>query len=135
MSPTINYGGLVVVFKTPFSQVGNNSIIVFRDPRGNPGTYIHRVVAVTHDCGGSNTTAPSSVCFVTKGDNEKTNPTVDPWVVTQQYYLGQVILVVPYAGYVSPMLWGFKGLAALLPIAFVLFLALFFTTARRRTGG
>lgn len=114
MSPTLNYGDLAVIYRMPFPSIGPGSIIAFHDPRGNPGIVLHRVVAVV-DCGGS-------TCLVTKGDNNATNPTIDPWNVTANDYIGDAVLVVPYLGYISPALWGFNGISALLPVS-VVFLA------------
>jgi len=111
MSPTLNYGDVAVIYRTPFSSLGVGSIVAFHDPRGNPGIIVHRVVAIT-ECGGAE-------CFVTKGDNNATNPTADPWNVTQGDYIGQAVLIVPYLGYISPALWGFNGLDALLPVSLV----------------
>jgi len=126
MSPTINYGSLVVVYRPSFSSISAGDIIAFHDPRGNPGTIIHRVVSL-EECG-------TSTCLTTKGDNNATNPTPDPWVVTEQDYVGKVILVVPFAGYLSPALWGFKGLSVILPIAFDVFIFTFVGVARTKTG-
>jgi signal peptidase I len=111
MSPALNYGDVAVIYRTPFASVGVGSIIAFHDPRGNPGIIVHRVVAVAL-CEGTR-------CFVTKGDNNATNPTIDPWNVTEGDYVGRAVLVVPYVGYVSPALWGFNGLTALLPVSLI----------------
>ncbi len=118
MSPTINYGDLAITYKTPFQNLKVGEIIVFQDPRGNPSTYVHRIVAIVTCQGGAR-------CLETKGDNSATNPTKDPWNVTQNYYESQVILIVPYAGYLSPSLWGLSGPAAALPIVFVVLLVAF----------
>jgi signal peptidase I len=132
MSPTLNYGGLAVIYRVPFSSIGPGSIIAFHDPRGNPGILLHRVVAVV-DCG-------ASTCLVTKGDNNATNPTTDPWNVTANDYIGEAVLLVPYLGYISPALWGFTGISALLPIS-VVFVAVVgislveHTSGRRKDGG
>ncbi|HMD78816.1 MAG TPA: signal peptidase I [Nitrososphaerales archaeon] len=109
MSPTINYGDVAVLYKAGFSGVGPGAIIAFHDPRGNPTIVVHRVVKVVN-CG-------DATCLVTKGDNSQTNPDDDPWNVTQADYVGSVILVVPYVGYISPALWGFNGYYALLPVS------------------
>jgi hypothetical protein len=50
--------------------------------------------------------------------------------VAEQDYLGKVVLVVPLAGYLSPSLWGFKGLSAYLPIASVALLLVSVNIAR-----
>ena len=117
MSPTINYGAIVITYPTPFTSLHVGDIIVFHDPRGNPGIIVHRIVGVS-TCGGA-------MCVQTKGDNHITNPTPDPWNVTARYYLSQVMVVVPDAGYLSPALWGFGGSLSVLPLSFVAILALF----------
>ncbi|MDG7007218.1 MAG: signal peptidase I [Nitrososphaerota archaeon] len=111
MSPTINYGDLALTFRTPFSTLHVGDIAFFHDPRGNPGIIVHRIVW-EGTCGGE-------LCFRTKGDNNVTNPTPDPWNLTAPYYLSQVFLVVPFVGYLSPAFWGFRGVDVLLPYAFI----------------
>ena len=112
MSPTINYGDAVMVYRAPFDSLQAGDIIIFNDPRGNVGATIHRIVAVEDDGSGS-------TYILTKGDNNVTNPVIDPWKVTQQYYLSKVLIVLPLVGYTSPALWGFSGLSAFLPITLV----------------
>ncbi len=114
MSPTINYGWVVMIYKVPFQQLHVGDIIVFNDPRGNPDVIVHRIISA-NSCNGQ-------LCFLTKGDNNQTNPTPDPWNVTQSYYIGKVIAIIPYLGYITPALWGFRGLTALLPVTFVILL-------------
>jgi cytochrome c-type biogenesis protein CcmH/NrfF len=58
-------------------------------------------------------------CLVTKGDNNATNHSPDPWNVTQNDYIGGAVPLVPYLGYVSPAFWGFGGASALLPVSAV----------------
>jgi len=111
MSPTLNYGDVAVIYKAPFSSLGPGSMIAFHDPRGNPGIMVHRVVSIVA-CGGAG-------CLVTKGDNNATNPTTDPWNVTQADYIGEVVAIIPFVGYLSPALWGFSGASALLPVSVV----------------
>ncbi|MDG6929005.1 MAG: signal peptidase I [Nitrososphaerota archaeon] len=123
MYPTVDYGWAVVVFRVPFDQVHNGSIIVFHDPRGNPTLIVHRVVAI-NSCGGS-------PCFETQGDNRKTNPTPDPWNVTRQDYVGEVVAIAPYAGYLAPTFWGFSGVYRLLPVLFVILLVALVVNVRR----
>jgi signal peptidase I len=123
MSPTINHGDAVMVYGVAFHSLHAGDIIVFKDPRGGSQTIVHRIVAVQDDGNGS-------TYLLTKGDNTNTNPTIDPWKVTQQYYLSKVILVVPLVGYISPALWGLSGFSAILPIAFVVILLLLFSSLR-----
>ncbi|MEM3670462.1 MAG: signal peptidase I, partial [Thermoprotei archaeon] len=127
MSPTINYGWIVVIYRVPFQQLHAGDIIVFNDPRGNSGVIIHRIVSA-NDCNGQ-------LCFSTKGDNNRTNPTPDPWNVTQNYYIGEVIAIIPYLGYLTPALWGFRGLTALLPVTFVILLVALLLVAKRMLKG
>lgn len=124
MSPTINYGDAVLTYRVPFNSISSGDIIAFRNPNDPSITIIHRVVAVK-DAGGV-------IYFETKGDNNKTNPTIDPWNITSKYYLSEVVLIIPYAGYLSPALWGFSGAEAFLPIFFILLLAALFSLMSRR---
>lgn len=117
MSPTINYGDVAVTYRAPFSSLRVGDIIFFHDPRGNPGIIVHRIVSV-EACG-------SAICLGTKGDNQATNPTPDPWNVTASDYLSQVVFVVPLVGYLSPALWGFGGVRVVIPLSFIFVLGLF----------
>src|SRR5712692_3980398 len=126
MSPTLNYGTAVVVYRSSFANLNAGDVVVFHDPRGNPGTMIHRIVSIQICSDGQ-------VCAVTKGDNKFTNPTADPWNVTERFYLGKVIAYLPYAGYLSPALWGFSGILAGFPLA-VIFLSVVFVAVIRQTG-
>jgi signal peptidase I len=98
MSPTIDYADAVMVYKTSFDSIEVGDIIVFKDPRGVPTTVVHRVVAVN--------TSGSATFLLTKGDNNLTNPTIDPWQVTEEDYISKVVATIPSAGYISPSLWG-----------------------------
>ena len=123
MSPTINYGDAALTYKAPFTSLHVGDIVFFHDPRGNPGVIVHRIIG-EGTCGGQ-------LCFQTKGDNNSTNPSADPWNLTAPYYLSQVILVVPAVGYVSPAFWGFKGLLVAVPVSFVALLAFFVAYGRK----
>ena len=101
MSPNMNYGDAFIVYRSDFNSLKPNDVVVFKDPRGNPATVVHRIISV-------NLSAPEPY-VITKGDNDQTNPTEDPWQLTNQYYNGKVILVIPYVGYLSPALWGLNG--------------------------
>src|SRR5271157_525025 len=122
MSPTINCGDLTVNNLEPFNALSVGNIIAFHDPRGDPGIIIHRIV--------SRTTCGMETCFVTKGDNNATNAVPDPWDVSQKDYAGRVILVIPFLGYASPTLWGFRGGLILLPLGFVFLLVLFLSVEK-----
>jgi signal peptidase I len=126
MSPTLNYGTAVAVYRYSFASLRPGDVIVFRDPRGNPGILVHRIVSV-------GVCPDGQFCAVTKGDNNSTNPSPDPWTVTNQYYLGKVITYLPYAGYLSPALWGFGGLQAIFPLALI-FLSVAFVSVIRKPG-
>jgi signal peptidase len=121
MSPTLNYAGVAVILKVPYSSLEPGDIIAFHDPRGNPGIIVHRVVSVV-ECESNGLTTPST-CLVTKGDNNVTNSDTDPWNVTQSDYIGKVVMIIPYLGYISPALWGFTGPSALLPVSVIMLAA------------
>ncbi|MDH3365501.1 MAG: signal peptidase I [Thermoplasmata archaeon] len=118
MSPTIDYGDAVMVYKVSFDSLDVGDIIVFKDPRGIPLTVIHRVVEVD--------TEGSHRYLLTKGDNDLTNPTIDPWEVTEEDYISKVILMIPAAGYISPSLWGTGGLLVVLAITAVVLVVFLF---------
>src|SRR5487761_320900 len=122
MSPTIDYGGVVVIYKVPFSGLRPGDIIVFHDPRGSSLIIVHRIVETLPNCPVS-----GSTCLVTKGDNNATNPSPDPWNVTQQFYVGKVMLIVPYIGYLLPSLWSSEGPLAYGPIILVVVAILLLT--------
>ncbi len=124
MSRTINYGDLTINFIAPFNTLKAGDVIVFHDPRGGPVLITHRIVAVT-SCGGQE-------CLITKGDNNLTNPTPDPWTVTKADYVSMVVLVVPFLGYISPSLWGFSGILVILPLGMMALLVLFLVAARSK---
>ncbi len=117
MSPTIDFGGLVVTYRVPFATLKPGDIIVFHDPLVYPDIIVHRIVGTIPNCPNL-----GSECLVTKGDNNVTNPSPDPWNVTQQYYVGKVILIVPYLGYLVPSIWSSEGPLAYAPIVFVIML-------------
>ncbi len=123
MSPTINYGDVALTYRSSFSSLQVGDVVFFHDPRGNPGIIVHRIV--------SEGTCDGVLCFRTKGDNGVTNPSPDPWNLTAPFYLSQVVLVVPFVGYLSPAFWGFRGWEVLLPFLFVI-LVLFFVAYGRK---
>lgn len=102
MSPTIDYGDAVMVYKVSFNSLHAGDIIVFKDPRGSDQTIVHRIASVEVN--------GSSRCLLTKGDNDATNPTIDPWKVTSHFYISKVVVIVPAVGYISPSLWGTTGI-------------------------
>jgi len=118
MSPTIDYGDAVMVYKVPFDNLDVGDIIAFKDPRGVPLTVIHRVVEVEVN--------DSTRYLLTKGDNDLTNPTIDPWQVTEEDYISKVVAIIPEAGHVSPSLWGSSAVFAVLGIIVVVLVILLF---------
>jgi signal peptidase len=127
MSPTINFGGFVLTYKAPFNTLKPGDIIVFHNPMGPSGDIVHRILYTIQNC-----PTAGSDCLVTKGDNNATNPRQDPWNVTQQEYVGKVILVIPYLGYLAPTIWSAEGPLAYAPIAFIV--SLVWLTAYIRNG-
>ena len=128
MSPTMNYGTVGMTYHTPFQDLKVGDIIAFHDPNGTPITIVHRIVAIV-SCENGNR------CLETKGDNSMTNPKKDPWNVTQTEYEGQVILIIPYVGYISPALRGFGGATVALPIIFIVLLVGFVSLIRGQKTG
>lgn len=124
MSPTINFGGFVLTYKPSFDSLKVGDIIVFHYPFGGQSFVVHRVVGIVQDCPVS-----GSYCLATKGDNNATNPSIDPWNVTEQMYVGKIVLVVPYVGYFLPSLWPADGIFAYAPMAMVALAAILFSFA------
>jgi signal peptidase I len=124
----MNYGDLALTYRVSFASLQVGDIVVFHDPRGDPQVVVHRIVSEGM-CG-------DQLCFQTKGDNDFTNPTPDPWNLTAPYYLSKVVLVVPAIGFVSPALWGFHGFSVIFPLSFIALVAFFVAYGRRteRTG-
>jgi signal peptidase I len=122
MSPTINYGDAVPVYKVPFSDLKVGDIIVFDEPQGNR-VVVHRIVAIE-------TSENNSRYLVTKGDNNQTNPLTDPWKVTEQDYRAKVLAVAPFIGYLSPALWGSNAFLVIIPIVFAIALYYIFSNEK-----
>ncbi len=127
MSPAMNYGDVALAYKVPFNDLHVGDIIIFKDPRGGPQTIVHRVVAIEMD-------ASNSTYLVTKGDNGVTNPTNDPWKVTQKDYLSKAIVVVPLVGYLSPALWGSSAPVIFAIIIAIILIAYFFYPKKKKEG-
>jgi len=127
MSPTIDYADAVVVYKTSFDSIEVGDIIVFKDPRGVPTTVIHRVVAIN--------TSGSATFLLTKGDNDLTNPTIDPWQVSEEDYISRVVATIPSVGYISPSLWGSGWVLVALGITALALVVLLFGPKRNQIEG
>ena len=127
MSPTIDYGDAVMVYKVSFNSLHAGDIIVFKDPRGGDQTIVHRIAAIEGN--------GSSRCLLTKGDNDLTNPTIDPWKVTDQYYISKVVVVVPVVGYISPSLWGTTGMLVVAAIVGIALFLLLFAPSKNEAEG
>ncbi len=113
MQPTILAGSIAMISRVPFDQLKVGDIIVFTPPlasssggcdsspgpsltqesSGAPCFVIHRIVDIL-DTGGQ-------IQIKTKGDNNPGSiPGIDFWI-TQQLYVGMVILQLPVAGYIT----------------------------------
>ncbi len=91
MEPTINVNDIIVVKSIDPKQIEVGDIIVFENPMGRDIPIVHRVV--------DKVSLPNGLIgFVTKGDN---NPVNDPWVVSEELVIGEVIFVIPQIGILS----------------------------------
>jgi len=97
MEPTLNIGELVVIRKINPDLIKVGDIVVYHDPYNNL-RVVHRVVEIEH-IGGKR-------YFITKGDNNLTNPLPDqdvgiaPLLVGKDIR-GKVILKIPKLGLVK----------------------------------
>jgi signal peptidase I len=89
MYPKIIPGSLLVVRGVQTQNIAVGDIIVFNAP-WNPGLYVaHMVIGIIHNSTGT--------YFVTKGI---ANPVKDPTPVPARDVFGEVIVAVPYLGYI-----------------------------------
>jgi signal peptidase I len=118
MVPTLQIGDLVVAQTVPFSSIHVGNVILYVPPNGSGGctgeTIVHRVVAIT------------SQGLITQGDDRITNPQPDEpsrWPpVTPQCVKGEVVLAIPYLGWVSMVIhypYNYLLVALLLVFAFL----------------
>ena len=91
MSPTLNYGDLVIVRKEAPERIEVGEIIAFNVPipydRAAPSPTIHRVAWKENENG--------QTYFKTKGDG---NQGEDPWKVSGKELIGKCFLRIPYVG-------------------------------------
>jgi signal peptidase I len=90
MEPTLPIGSLAVVKEVPASDVERGDVITFNTPGDKNSLTTHRVVGVEHE--------GSRVAYRTRGD---ANTADDPWHLSQRGTMGELVLDVPYAGYVT----------------------------------
>lgn len=100
MEPTFYKGDIVVIKGVDPSEVKVGDIIVYYNPYRN-FPVVHRVVEIKRE--------GSSFCFITKGDNNRTNPFPDQFMgiapcVTPDMVKGKVIYVIPKLGWPRVML-------------------------------
>jgi len=101
MEPTLHEGDILIVKGVPPEDIEVGDIIVFESSESTPHispnkTVVHRVIDIRYD------EEQDQYFYLTKGDNNKTNPIPDGWVPHEDVY-GVVILVIPRIGIVS--LW------------------------------
>ncbi len=94
MEPTINVNDIIVVRAVDPQDIEVGDIIVFKNPMGRDIPIVHRVVDIVE-------LPTGDIGFITKGDN---NPVKDPWVVSEEMVIGEVIYVIPQIGYLSRIL-------------------------------
>ncbi len=104
MIPTIKKGSLVIVDKNK-KQFSKNDIITFQYPINMQKTITHRIVGYV--------TEANYNYFVTKGDNNSEN---DPWKVTTDLIIGNVVFTIPLLGYLVEFISKPLGLILLIII-------------------
>lgn len=87
MEPTLPEGSIVFVIKTDTSELTEGDIISFysNDPSIKGKVNTHRIYEVNTDAGAEN------YIFITKGDNEETNPIPDKYPVPPENVIGKVV--------------------------------------------
>ncbi len=92
MEPTLQKGDMLLIRGVPMDEIKKGDIIVYFHPPKNR-LIVHRVFAINDDG-----------TFKTKGDNQDTNPSPDPWDVQPEWVRGRMITGVPLLGYPRLML-------------------------------
>jgi signal peptidase len=90
MEPTLPVGSLAVVKEVPATDVDRGDVVTFNTPEDENTITTHRIAAVERE--GSRTV------YRTRGD---ANTTDDPWQLTQRGTMGELVVDIPYAGYVT----------------------------------
>jgi len=94
MIPTLNVGDIIIIRDGgTFGTLTQGDIIVFNSPHIRNKVIVHRIYSIgeTND----------QVTIITKGDN---NQSPDGWLVTEDHYLGKVILAIPKIGLLSSVI-------------------------------
>jgi len=124
MEPTYNRGDLVIIRRVDPEDISIGDTIVYRSPV-EPILILHRVVAIKIVNG--------TRYFLTKGDNPRTNPYVDPWGwISEDRVVGVLVARVPYLGMVF-LLFDELGARFLLFLLGVLLILFFATGADTKT--
>lgn len=94
MIPALNVGDIIIIRDGgTFGTLVNGDIIVFNSPYSNNRVIVHRIYSISE--------TNNLVTIITKGDN---NPSPDGWLVTEEHYLGKVILTIPKIGLLSSII-------------------------------
>lgn len=94
MAPALNYGDLIIVdtwvdpSEINAAPYPDGDIIVFYHPYDPTKIVVHRAVEKFFESGEWH--------FRTKADN---NPGIDPWVVSEDLYIGLVVCCIPKLGF------------------------------------
>jgi len=93
MVPTLEVGDIIIVNgNAGFDDLVDEEIIVFHEPGFGSKVIVHRIENILDD---------STREIITKGDH---NAVVDKWRVTDEDYIGKVILSIPKVGYLTTFL-------------------------------
>jgi len=101
MQPTLHEGDILIVKGVDPEDIKIGDIIVFESSESTPHilpnrTVVHRVIDIKYD------EKQGQYLYLTKGDNNETNPIPDGWVPYKDVY-GKVIFIIPRVGIIS--LW------------------------------
>ncbi|MHA1581757.1 MAG: signal peptidase I [Candidatus Baldrarchaeia archaeon] len=99
MQPTLHEGDILIVKGVDPEDIKIGDIIVFESSESTPHispnrTVVHRVIDIKYD------EKQGQYLYLTKGDNNKTNPIPDGWVPYKDVY-GKVIFRIPRVGIIS----------------------------------
>jgi signal peptidase len=90
MEPTLPVGSLAVLKEVPASDVEQGDVVAFNTPGDVSTITTHRIAAVEREGG--------RTVYSTRGD---ANTAGDPWQLTQRGAMGELVVDIPYAGYVT----------------------------------
>lgn len=122
MSPTINFGSLVMTENITFDELKIGDILTFHSDDENKH-FTHRVVSID----------TATQMLTTKGD---ANNDVDPQPTNFQMARGRVVIVIPVIGFIA-MALGYDASKIIIALIFIIWLAIIVEQYfnKKRKGG